>query len=202
MRIKNWLILSLLILLFATPIFLARYYFFHREGLTLRTVNKGELIQPTISINHLPLNLPNQQVFSRKILDNKWLMIYWNPKDCDELCYKTLYNLRQVHTALGKNRGKVIPIILTAQGQPQRVEFSYLLQANYPNVLHLEATEGDFKKTIDPVDSVKIALSLGYIYLVDPLGHIMLAYSLTDKPDSLYKDLERLIKVANIGKSN
>jgi hypothetical protein len=45
----------------------------------------------------------------------------------------------------------------------------------------------------------KQPLDAGRIYLVDPLGHLMMSYEPGDEPRGMIKDLERLLKYSGLG---
>ena len=45
----------------------------------------------------------------------------------------------------------------------------------------------------------RLALEAGRIYLVDPLGNLMMSYQPEDEPRGMIKDLERLLKYSGLG---
>lgn len=201
MKRKNALILIILLIMFISPILIARYYFAHNEKLRQKTANHGQLIQPVIPLTSLPLKTLTQQKFDAQQLLNKWVLLYINPHSCAEECRQTLYSMRQIRTALGKNMDAVARILLTLENQHQPNDLSKILATDYPGTLHLQMRQIDLQKFVTRVPAQQLAtLKQGYIYLVDPLGNIMMAYSVTQNPQDIYKDLERLLKVANIGK--
>ena len=42
-------------------------------------------------------------------------------------------------------------------------------------------------------------MKTGYLYLVDPLGNVMMSYNPKQSPKDIYSDLTRLLKASKIG---
>ena len=99
----------------------------------------------------------------------------------------------------GKNIDRLRRLMLWDAGEvpaQRRAE----LQANFPwqtSALLGDRELGELVGTFavegeQPLDS-------GRIYLVDPLGNLMMSYSVDDAPRGIIKDLHRLLKYSGLG---
>jgi hypothetical protein len=119
-------------------------------------------------------------------LRGKWVLVAFDAAACDAYCERKLYFMRQVRRAQGKNMERVERLwLLTGGGQPA------------PKVL--EAIEGT---QVAPAGA-RAARFPGevrdHIYVVDPLGNLMMRYPRDPDPSRMLKDLQRLLKVAGFG---
>ena len=137
--------------------------------------NYGELLQPR------PLaGAP----FDR--LRGRWLLVAFDAAACDAWCEKKLYYLRQLRRAQGKDMEKVERVwFLTDGGQP-RAELA-------------QAFEGTIVERAGASSQAFPGNLADHIYLVDPLGNLMMRYPRDADPSRMLKDLQRLLKVARTG---
>lgn len=179
-----WLVAAVCVAPFVASF--AAYYFYQPEG----RVNYGELMQER-QLPATPLRLvEDDAAFDFAQLTGKWLFIIVDDAACDAYCEKKLWQIRQVRKTQGKYPERIERIwLVTGGGQPaQRLREEYagtwLVRAENSAVL-----DGlPFEKT--PAD---------HIYLVDPLGNLVLRYPRDADPSRIRKDLERLLKVSRIG---
>lgn len=182
-----------LFLLFAIPLTLASWMFIKDKPLFSHTTNHGELIQPPLDM--VKLNLP----MSQQTWKGHWLLLYVNPNVCDKSCETAMYNMRQINTAIGKNRNRVQRAILTFSDRPVDIHLQELLNTKFKGTLHLVVSKQAFLDFSQQDKFSKIALQTGGIYLVDPLGNVMMFYALASDPMGIFKDLTRLLKLSSIG---
>ena len=135
-----------------------------------RPGNYGELIEPR------PLALPP---FAG--LRGKWVLVSADAPACDERCERKLYFMRQVRRAQGKDMERIERLwVLTAPGEPRRG----LLDA-YEGTRLARVAASPFQPE--------------HIYLVDPLGNLMMRFPENADPKRMIKDLGRLLKYSSIG---
>lgn len=182
-----------LFLLFVVPLTLALWMFITGNSLSLRTVNHGQLIQPSLDISRL--NLSHDQ----KIERGHWLLLYVNPALCDKNCETVLYNMRQIRTATGKDADRIQRAILTFSDSTVDAPLQQLLNTEFKGTLHLITSKQSFIHFSQLNILTKAVLQTGGIYLVDPLGNVMMFYALTVEPMNIFKDLTRLLKLSQIG---
>ena len=133
--------------------------------------NYGELISP-----HLIPEL--------KELRGKWVLVAFDTAACDANCERKLYVMRQVRRAQGKDMERIERLwLITDAGKPR----NEVLMASED--MHIARLKPDgFPGT--PTD---------HIYLVDPLGNLMMRFPRDPDPSKVIKDLQRLMKYSRFG---
>ncbi|MDH3320981.1 MAG: hypothetical protein OEO84_15010 [Betaproteobacteria bacterium] len=140
--------------------------------------NYGELITPP-----RPLQAP---VLAD--LRGKWVLVSFDAASCDAYCEKKLYFMRQLRRAQGKDQ--------------ERVERLWLLTgAGRPRAALLAAIEGTH---VAPAAALGAGFPVAgtltdHVYVIDPLGNLMMRYPRDPDPSRMLKDLQRLLKVSRIG---
>jgi cytochrome oxidase Cu insertion factor (SCO1/SenC/PrrC family) len=119
-------------------------------------------------------------------LRGKWVLVSFDAAACDARCETKLYYMRQVRRAQGAEMGTVERLwVLTDSVAPRREL--------------LQAIEG----THTAQDGRSAAQFPGkaeeHIYLIDPLGNLMMRFPPDPDPSRMIKDLERLLKYSRIG---
>lgn len=161
------------------------YYFYQPEG----RVNYGELMEAK-PLPRVPMVQADGAAFSLKQLEGKWLFVMTDDAACDAYCEKKLWQIRQVRKTQGKYPERIERVwLITGAGDPAqrlRTEFegTWMIRAAGSPLLEALPFEGA------PAD---------HIYLVDPLGNLVLRYPRDADPSRMRKDLERLLKVSRIG---
>jgi hypothetical protein len=134
------------------------------------TGNYGELIAPRL-LSGAPF----------EALRGKWVLVSFDAAACDANCEKKLYFMRQVRRTQGKDMERIERLwAVTDSGKPR------------PELL--AAIEGT-----QVVSFSDKAFSPDYIYLIDPLGNLMLRFPRDPDPSRMVKDLQRLLKYSRIG---
>ncbi|HYL23013.1 MAG TPA: hypothetical protein VEV21_01335 [Burkholderiales bacterium] len=137
-----------------------------------RTGNYGELLSPR------PLAGPLAP------LRGKWVLVTLDPAACGPRCERKLYIVRQVRRAQGKNAERVERLWLTTDGGTPRAEL-------------VAALDGSRIAAADT--ALASALPGDYIYLVDPLGNLMMRFPAEPQAKRMIQDLERLLKYSSFG---
>ena len=142
------------------------------------TANYGELVAPPRPLAGPPL----------QALRGKWVLVTFDAAACDAYCEKKLYYLRQVRRAQGRNQGRVERLWLLTDGAQPRAA---LLAAIEGTRL---ARDAGLAATFPAAGAVR-----DHIYLVDPLGNLMMRFPRDPDPSLILKDLQRLLRVSQIG---
>lgn len=183
-----------LVAIFALPLLvvLAMYQFEWRPG----GASHGELVVPP-----RPLQLPvlhdlQGKEFRAGQWKNKWNLVYIDAAGCAAPCLAQMHLLRQVHASLSKEIDRVQRVLLipaNATGESLNA-----LQQKYPDLVILVG--GDVARPASQFDLPgQPAGSAGRVYLVDPLGNLMMSYPSEDDPKGLRKDLLRLLQYSWTG---
>jgi len=193
-------VLVLLGLIFVAPGLLAWLMHMKAEDgwLTRDTTNKGTLIQPA-----RPLSLPEGLIgasgapFPPDFLKGKWTLLYIGDTACTDPCRKSLYALRQVRLAQGENMRRVQRLFLVTDSGAANLRS---LLADYPDMAVAFAPVPQ-TKALAPLFSVEGIPMKGAnrVYLVDPLGNLMMYYRPDSDPRGMIRDLEKLLKYSHVG---
>ena len=182
------------VIAFVAPVVAAYALFF--LGITPPAYsNKGELLDPIIDVESFALSDDSNNVLGREaITEHKWHMMYFVGSSCDDACNQTLYNMRQINIAAGKyaNRLQRLLVHLEAPGE----EFQALVAKEYPQARHVNANA---ETIVTALQEVGPQFRANEIYIMDPLGNIMLRYTREQSYKDILHDLKKLFKVSQIG---
>lgn len=156
----------------------------------------GELLNPAQPLPSLRFTPLNGRPWNEAALSNHWLMVYvGGVTNCDAHCRTALYDMRQVRLALGKEIVRVNTVLLL-DGMPG-ADFREWLAAEHAEMLAGVANteiRNAFLQAFPETDQVG-----SWIYLVDPLGNLLMRYPTTVDPGGMLKDLKRLLHLSKIG---
>ena len=122
-------------------------------------------------------------------LKGKWVLVQFDSGACAAACERKHYFMRQVRRAQGK--------------EMSRIERLWLItDAAQPSPALLAAIED----TVIAGESAALAASFPaersateHIYLVDPLGNLMMRFPTDPDPSRVIKDLKQLLKFSGFG---
>jgi len=194
-KLYNRLVLIGLALLFFTPVALAWWlYFYGAAWQPQGRVNQGELVQPPVTLQAVTLQTLTQQPLSlAAALNGKWNLVTAVQADCDAVCDKNLYKMRQIRLALNKNMERVQRILLIQS--PQQLTNLQQLQNAYGGTQLLTGDTAELTGLFTQLEET----GQNSIYLLDPLGNLVLRYGADAEAGAILKDLKRLLKLSNIG---
>jgi len=156
------------------------YYFFPREQRT----NYGELLATPAP--PLPGVRTDGQPFALAQLHGKWALVVSSPGTCDALCTQALHATRQARTIQGREMERVLRVwLVTDDAAPDPA-----LLARHPDLLVARVSREVLAGLPAGVDR---------IYLVDPLGNLVLAFPTDPDIKKVAKDLERVLRASRIG---
>jgi len=162
------------------------------------TTNRGDLIQPVRPLPAFKLVTLQGKSIDETFLRGKWTILYLAEGACERPCVEQLYNIRQIRLAQGKNIDRLQRLMLwngkgVSEGQRQE------LQAHFPG--QLIAPVGEQEEALLRVFTLdeKDPFAAGRIYLVGPLGNLMMKYEPGEEPQGMIKDLEKLLKYSGLG---
>jgi cytochrome oxidase Cu insertion factor (SCO1/SenC/PrrC family) len=154
-----------------------------------RTTNYGTLLEPRPVVQGT-MSTFDGQAFSLGQLRGRWILVYSGSSACDEACRQSLYYMRQVRTALGKEMDRVERVwLLTDASRPDEV-----LRKEHPG-LHIVRAEGSALLSQLNANGA----SGQTVMTIDPLGNLMLRFPPNPEPKRMLKDIERLLKASRIG---
>ncbi|ARP79546.1 hypothetical protein CAL12_01020 [Bordetella genomosp. 8] len=159
--------------------------------------NYGTLVQPQRDLPKpadLPLATLDGQAFDLTNLKGKWLLMAADGGACPESCARKLFIIRNTHASQGKNVDRVTRVWFITDDAP------------VPDKV-LEAYRGTVMVRGRPEQLAPFLLGgaagaaalAGPIWMVDPLGHLMLQFPADADPVKVRKDVSKLIYNSRIG---
>ena len=162
-------------------------------------VNHGELVTPVRPLPSFQLQTLSGESIDETFFRGKWTLVYLAQGACDRPCVEQLYNIRQVRLAQGKNIDRLQRLLLWQDdeiGAEKRLE----LEEHFPGQVIVSLSDQGSPALLKTfVLDAQQPLLAGRIYLIDPLGHLMMSYEPGDEPKGMIKDLERLLKYSSFG---
>lgn len=200
MKSGNRKILILLFAIFALPPLLSWYLFNHTDlGREQGAGGHGTLIVPPRPLPDWTLVDPARAGGAQKRLHGKWTLLYPLDGECREACLENLYKMRQLRLATGKNAGRVQRAVLVVNGDRNALAAGQWL--DYPGQLLLfpENADSAALRGLFELSAGDQPFAGDRLYLVDPLGNLMMSYAGTTDPGGIIKDLARLLKYSRTG---
>ena len=184
--------LLLILAMFALPLMLA--WMMNSGSIRLTsgdTLNLGNLVSPVVPLDWSGVE-PIAHGAETSGFSGFWVILSTVPTDCNAQCLESVTMLRQVHRASGKDQNRIKVTLLVDPAVSQA------------GINELLAIDPGFNLVKNPsaefVASLALAGGMGSpmggqatIYLLDPLGNIMMTYNGESSPNSLSKDLKRLL---------
>ena len=183
---SRWLLLGV-IAAFVGPLLLAYLLMMVLEWAPPSHTNHGRLIEPLVSVQGLPVVDRNGVALPDDYWEGHWTLVFYADGACDLACEAALFKARQTRLALGRDAPRVQRLYL--QAAPSAHPGERLLQEHPGMPLASLGTGG----------GAMAGLPTQQLYLVDPMGNIVLGYDDDATAKGLMKDLKRLLKVSKVG---
>lgn len=180
--------LLLLFLVCAAPVVASyvTFYFFRPDG----RVNYGTLIEPAKPLPEVTLSLLDGRPFRLAEFRGKWVLVTFDGGECGPACADKLFKMQQLRTMQGKERERIERVWVITDGAP----LSTMLMREHDGMKMLRAGSAPVAREF-PADGERS----DHIYLIDPLGNLIMRYPKNADPMKMTKDLGRLLKYSRIG---
>jgi cytochrome oxidase Cu insertion factor (SCO1/SenC/PrrC family) len=193
-------VLIALALLFLAPVAVAFILYYGIGWTPGGRVNYGELVQPPVPLPDIALPRAEAAVTSpadapRTFLKGKWTLVYLGAGSCTAGCRTDLYNTRQVRAALGADRERVQRVFL-AEGACCDLEW---LHAQQPDLITVQASAAAASLTAILEHAGHSPAAADRVYLIDPLGNLMMCYTVDARPKGMLEDLKKLLRLSHVG---
>jgi hypothetical protein len=185
-------------------------------------VNTGELIQPARPLPALALPLLASGNTQPNFLKGKWTFLYVIAGPCGEVCRTRLYDTRQVRVALDRDMNRVQRVFIADPGCCD----AQFLHDQHPDLIVIRADAADApllallpglyaSATVDNPSPPQTPAGMSTpdaaaapggttvlaprVYLIDPLGNLMMSYAADAKSKGMLEDMKRLLRLSSIG---
>ncbi|MBK8509397.1 MAG: cytochrome oxidase assembly protein [Candidatus Competibacteraceae bacterium] len=160
------------------------------------SVQHGELLNPARPLELRFEPASEADSIGRERLRGRWVLVYVGSADaCDARCRTGLYDMRQVRLALGKDIDRIKTLLLLdARPTP---EWRQWLSAEHAATV--VGVADDTQRTALLSAFPRSGQAGDWVYLLDPLGNLLMRYPVDVEPRGILKDLQRLLKWSKIG---
>ena len=186
----RWKLLAVL-LVCAFPL-IASYFTYYVVKPQSRT-NYGTLLDPrnypmpkldSMALDGKPLSLESYR--------GKWIMLQTGPSECADACKKMLTDMRQLRLMQGKEMDRIERVWLITDDKP----IDTILMREFDGMRMLRVKPEVVKAWL-PAEPGTVGAD--HIYLIDPLGNLMMRFPKDADPNKVKKDLAKLLKASGIG---
>ncbi len=175
-------------------------------------VNAGELIEPPLPLPSLALTRFGDGTTDPNFLRGKWTFLYVASGGCADACRTRLYDTRQVRIALDRDMNRVQRVFIA---DPECCDAQFL-HDQHPDLITLRAdaaaaplltllSRSDASSSAgtvatpaqsNPPRGDLTRAGLPRVYLIDPLGNLMMSYPAQAKSKGMLEDMKRLLRLS------
>lgn len=183
------------LLMSLAPVIAALIVYFNPSLRPDETTNYGTLYdpqRPMPAAAELPLTTLDGKPFDLNSLKGRWVLAAADGAACPESCARKLFIIRNTHASQGKNVERLVRVwfITDDAPVPQKVLDAYqgtIMVRVRPEALSRYLLEASQTSLADP------------LWVIDPLGNLILHYPPETDPIRFRKDVSRLVYNSRIG---
>lgn len=204
---KNRITSYILIFVFIAPMIAAWVIFKYFPDVvkSMGTTNQGTFVYPVRPLEVKDLASTGGKPLAESYFKDKWTIVYIDKGPCDQECQLNIIKAHQVMLAQGPEMGRVQQMVILA-GQDDLSSLGKVLNPEKDlTIVHQDpATRSGWFRVFTLPDG-KNPVQARRIYLVDPLGQLMMYYSFDHKDktmkreNGMRRDLKKLLKDSKMG---
>lgn len=122
----------------------------------------------------------------------KWVMLQVDRAECTQACRDKLLTMRQLRLMQGKEMERVERVWLVTDEAP--IETMLIREYDGTDMLRVDAAKLKAWLPVEPGTS-----AADHIYLIDPLGNLMMRFPKDPDPGKMKKDISKLLRASAIG---
>jgi len=201
LRARNLRTLAALAAVFLLPLALSFVIYYGTGWRPSGHVNHGRLIDPprplpAVALPRVSLDAGDAVAAGALAgtgtrLRNRWSLVYVGGGDCEAACRQALYVMRQTRVGLNNDMTRVERVFLVSRACCDR---SFLAR-EHPGLEVLDASV----PAAQPLLAQFPAERAHTLFVVDPLGNLMMSYDARANPRGLLEDLKKLLALSHIG---
>jgi cytochrome oxidase Cu insertion factor (SCO1/SenC/PrrC family) len=190
--------LLLVVFVFLLPVVSATYLYVSGWRPTGKSLQYGELVQPARPVSDAELTDADGAPYRLNALRGKWALVYFSPPPCTPSCQTNLSKMQQVRLTQGRDATRVQRVLIMPDGDISALRE---LVRQYPGLIAVRGARASLQTLMrDFVSSQGTALNVpGRVYLIDPIGNLVLSYAPDADPSGMRKDLARLLRLSQVG---
>jgi hypothetical protein len=190
----QWQLLGLASLFFG-PLAIAFWLYYAGGWRPQGMTNNGELIVPARPLPTVALQFANGESAPANLLQGHWTLVYVGDGACPKDCQTALYSMRQTRLSLANEATRVDRVFLAAS---QCCDRSFL-EREHPGLKVIDASAANAQTLLATFPPRAAAATNYTLYIVDPLGNLMMRHDGQKPTRGLLSDLRKLLKLSHIG---
>jgi hypothetical protein len=181
----------ILALMFFAPVIVAFALYYGDVWRPSGSASKGELIEPARTLEVAGLKTPDGAPAADSVLAGKWTLIYIGDGACDAACRQALVFGRQSRLALNNEMTRVQRVFLATGNCCDTRYFA----VEHPGLIALDASSPEAQALLAQFPAERA----NTLFIVDPLGNLMMRHDSSQTTKGLLSDLKKLLKLSHIG---
>jgi hypothetical protein len=154
-----------------------------------RFTNYGTLLPPA-AVPTAAMQEIGGNAVSLETLRGRWVFLAVDSGECDAGCEAKLWKMRQVRQAQGKELTRIERVMLLEDSAIPNEH----LRSEYQGTLFVVSADPKLRSLLTAPQSAR-----NHIYVIDPLGNLMLRFPEDADPKLMIKDMTRLLKYSRVG---
>ncbi len=187
---RNLLPLWLLIMVFCLPMAIGWVLYLNPDFLSGSQQANGQLIVPPRSLSEVVLLRPDSSTIGFQELKGQWLLVLAVRGDCGASCRRDLFQLQKIEKAVGRDRSRLQRLLVL--GKPSTGNRQEIIANRLLDTATVFDPESD-KPFLSSIFSLAARLDESAIFIVDPMGRLMLAYPNDTPPIEVLSDIKQLL---------
>lgn len=189
---KGRVVLVLMLIFFVVPllvVFLMYKYNWMPSGTSV-----GELVKPARLMRDVSqLKSDTGASIPNTFWKERWSIVYVTA-DCQKTCLDKLHDMRQLHVSLYKDMPRAQRVLITT------MQDTTAIKRDYPDLIVINQPSNQISTLMAEFEvSDESVASSNRLYLVDPLGHLMMSYQPELPLAAVRKDVTRLLRFSWAG---
>ncbi|QET02900.1 SCO family protein [Cupriavidus sp. OTU4895] len=184
-----------LLLVCASPV-IASYLMYYVVKPTGGATNYGTLIDPQRPMPAVQVSNERAEAQPLSAFRGKWLLVTTDPSACDEACARKLFMIRQIRAGQGQDRERITPVWLISDNGTVDERLGAAYNEPYAGVRFLRIDAATVRGWLPAEAGGRPEDTL---FLVDPLGNLMMRFPKDPDPAKINGDLKKLLKYSRIG---
>ena len=160
------------------------------------TSNAGTLVSPARPLANVGLTGDQGEAVGDDVLRGRWTYVMFADSGCDDRCNEQLYITRQVRLSVNKDMPRVGRLLLLSE--PPNEALRKRLVEEHEDLRWAVVGDGS-DELVAAFSGPGFGMSGAEFFLVDPLGNLMMSYTLEVQAKGIMGDLRKLLKVSQIG---
>jgi hypothetical protein len=152
-------------------------------------LNYGELLE-ALPASEIAGTQVEGAPFRLSTYRGKWVLLTADEGACEDACRRKLYATRQARTIQGREQERVVRVWLQRSDAPPPAT---ALLSQHPGLVAARIDPAHWPALQGAGDTVQ------NIFMIDPLGNLILRYPADPDIKRMAKDLERLLRASRIG---